>query len=879
MLSTVAALLISYPDASETLAYIYIYIYIMHMQVRVDERFRIIALGLPVPRFPGNPLDPPLRSRFQARDIRSLNHAQLVQLLDTSPSQLAQGGGGGGGGALTETVQAMAAAASTIKHLNATSDGPNSGISGHAPEMPPLGLARVAAMLAAAPGVPAADLLHLVYPHRVLTSGPTAELVQSTLDTFGLTRGGSGNSGSYTSMELAAAATPGGEGEVTLTHSDGHRASFAVPTGTLPPLAEPRRTLAGSQEALLSRLLVSHASADLCLLGGRGVGKTAVVEEFASRLGYDIQPVLVHKDMTARDLLQQRGMLPNGDTVWKTTPLVNAALQGSLAVLDGVHRADPSTIGVLQRLSQDREVTLHDGTVLLAASRYDAVQEMQGWSDAQMADAQLLRIHPSFRMVAMGEETVEGKKWFSEEIASMYDIHMVEPLSRAEEGGILRSVCPNIADDAVEKLLAVAAAVRSGSDSVLGSTILLSTRQLIRIAKRLERYPDESIANAIRRTSLSAFLPPMARASLDKLLETTGVESSPRGLFGGGGFDGDGDGASAGGGGSGGGSGHEIVVGDGPVAGEKELRIGDVTGRILPAAESNELLVPNVRFYDNPQHTAVMRDMLKDLELGEHLLLVGNQGVGKNKICDRLLYLLNRPREYIQLHRDTTIQTLTQQPSVEGGQIVYHPSPLVRAVENGTVLVIDEADKAPTHVTSVLKNLVESGDMMLADGRRIVPAGSTLAESGGGGILQCHPNFSMVVLANRPGFPFLGSDFFGSLGDVFGCHAVENPDMSAELDMLAKYGPSVDPEMLRKLAFSFGELRRLSNDGAIAYPYSMRELVHIVSHLEQYNDEGLSDVVRNVFDFDSYDPTVQETVSNGIYPLAAPASLACAYGR
>jgi hypothetical protein len=53
---------------------------------------------------------------------------------------------------------------------------------------------------------------------------------------------------------------------------------------------------------------------------------------------------------------------------------------------------------------------------------------------------------------------------------------------------------------------------------------------------------------------------------------------------------------------------------------------------------------------------------------------------------------------YIQLHRDTTIQTLTQQPSVEGGRIVYHPSPLVRAVENGTVLVIDEADKAPTHV-------------------------------------------------------------------------------------------------------------------------------------------------------------------------------------
>ena len=29
--------------------------------VRVSERFRVIALGLPVPRYPGHPLDPPLR--------------------------------------------------------------------------------------------------------------------------------------------------------------------------------------------------------------------------------------------------------------------------------------------------------------------------------------------------------------------------------------------------------------------------------------------------------------------------------------------------------------------------------------------------------------------------------------------------------------------------------------------------------------------------------------------------------------------------------------------------------------------------------------------------------------------------------------------------
>ena len=39
--------------------------------LRVHPDFRVIALGLPVPAFPGFPLDPPLRSRFQARFVEN----------------------------------------------------------------------------------------------------------------------------------------------------------------------------------------------------------------------------------------------------------------------------------------------------------------------------------------------------------------------------------------------------------------------------------------------------------------------------------------------------------------------------------------------------------------------------------------------------------------------------------------------------------------------------------------------------------------------------------------------------------------------------------------------------------------------------------------
>lgn len=42
--------------------------------VRVSEHFRVIALGLPVPKYQGISLDPPLRSRFQARNITSVSY-------------------------------------------------------------------------------------------------------------------------------------------------------------------------------------------------------------------------------------------------------------------------------------------------------------------------------------------------------------------------------------------------------------------------------------------------------------------------------------------------------------------------------------------------------------------------------------------------------------------------------------------------------------------------------------------------------------------------------------------------------------------------------------------------------------------------------------
>jgi len=56
--------------------------------VRVNENFRVIALGLPVPKYKGHPLDPPLRSRFQALNMSPKTFKeQLSALQEIAPSR------------------------------------------------------------------------------------------------------------------------------------------------------------------------------------------------------------------------------------------------------------------------------------------------------------------------------------------------------------------------------------------------------------------------------------------------------------------------------------------------------------------------------------------------------------------------------------------------------------------------------------------------------------------------------------------------------------------------------------------------------------------------------------------------------------------------
>uniref|UniRef100_A0A3Q2TY78 von Willebrand factor A domain-containing protein 8 n=1 Tax=Fundulus heteroclitus TaxID=8078 RepID=A0A3Q2TY78_FUNHE len=799
--------------------------------VRVSEDFRVIALGLPVPKYKGNPLDPPLRSRFQARDIYYLPFKDQLELLYTAGPNVA-----------AERVSQLVSLATTL----CSQESSNLGL----PDFPVDNLVAALHVLNTFPTLSSQQLVQRLYPYKSILGKDGHTAVESVLSVRAVELDGlSVASFDLKVLSVCTSSEHEGHADVRVQTAD-KEITFQVPAGSKelrPPNSSPTFINTPSHSQLLAEMMQSHMVKDLCLIGAKGCGKSVIAREFAEMLGYSMEPVMLYQDMTARDLLQQRYTLPNGDTAWRASPLVTAAMEGKLLILDGIHRVNLGTLAVLSRLLHDRELDLYDGTRLLRWDRYQTLKEQLQFSDQQLQERSIFPIHPSFRVLALAEPPVVGassssgssrgqQQWLGPELLTMFLYHTVAPLAKAEEMGLIQGLAPNVPEEAAEQLLQLTHGLRQTNDPTAQSLASsLSTRQLLRICRRLSQYPEESIAHAVNKACLSRFLPSLARASLEKALTNCSVQDPP-------------DPAEQ--------TRDHNVVQDGV------LTIGKVSAPIYNP--NQKMKVPDVLFYDNPQHMMVMEDMLKDFLLGEHLLLVGNQGVGKNKIVDRFLHLLNRPREYLQLHRDTTVQTLTLQPSVRDGIITYEDSPLVKAVKHGHILVIDEADKAPTNVTCILKTLVESGEMILADGRRIISA------TGRPNIIGMHPDFRMLVLANRPGFPFLGNDFFGALGDIFSCHAVDNPKPQAELAMLKQYGPDVPEATLQKLVAAFGELRSMADQGTITYPYSTREVVNIVKHLQKFPNEGLANVVRNVFDFDSYNKDTREVLIEALHKHGIP---------
>lgn len=95
------------------------------------------------------------------------------------------------------------------------------------------------------------------------------------------------------------------------------------------------------------------------------------------------------------------------------------------------------------RLVHDRELVLHDGSRLLSSDKYDEMKQKLEATEREMRDNGVLRIHPSFRIIALAEPPKPGspnQQWLNPEILTLFMYHHMAPLTAENEMEIIQKM-------------------------------------------------------------------------------------------------------------------------------------------------------------------------------------------------------------------------------------------------------------------------------------------------------------------------------------------------------------------------------------------------------------------------------------------------------
>ncbi|KZP21316.1 hypothetical protein FIBSPDRAFT_931734 [Athelia psychrophila] len=409
---------------------------------------------------------------------------------------------------------------------------------------------------------------------------------------------------------------------------------------------------------------------DVFLVSQPGPYARRLALTFASMINAEYEHISIHRDIGETELKQGREIRAGGQLVYVDSPAERAVKSRRILILEGIEKAER---GIMPARFVDPV------GALLAIPRFDS---------------------KGCEVVDKVRDTI---------LATQYAYEVRDALD-----AVSKYTVPAFPQIALAKLIALAAMfppppqLSTGQlarlESMLADTVQkhwkLSTRSLVRIARRVARSPEEEdLQGLITRSLLAEFLRAVERMNLDELLEDAGIKKKSAWFN------------------------PSPIVQDAYIL-FSEISSPDSTSstptsipRFDPALDPEGVAahIPHmVHFYDKLIQTRSMRELAVDMEvLGEHLALLGNQGVEKNKIIDgsalpwkmKLFvlialigcHLLGRPREYIQLHRDTTVNQFMFTTSLERSVIKHTDSPLFRAIIHGRVIIIDKADKVPGH--------------------------------------------------------------------------------------------------------------------------------------------------------------------------------------
>ena len=142
---------------------------------------------------------------------------------------------------------------------------------------------------------------------------------------------------------------------------------------------------------------------------------------------------------------------------------------------------------------------------------------------------------------------------------------------------------------------------------------------------------------------------------------------------------------------------------------------------------------PPVRFVQADAYGELTRGLAYRLS-GLNLRLIGGRGCGKNTLAQTLDWLLNIPQYRMQGNAEMDKLDLLGGPTIENGTLHYKLSDMLRYIEAGADVVLDEGNTIKPECADVLHSLTD-------EARRIqVP---------GYGLVRMHPRSSFTITMNE----------------------------------------------------------------------------------------------------------------------------------
>lgn len=125
-------------------------------------------------------------------------------------------------------------------------------------------------------------------------------------------------------------------------------------------------------------------------------------------------------------------------------------------------------------------------------------------------------------------------------------------------------------------------------------------------------------------------------------------------------------------------------------------------------------------FVFTSQHKKVMNLILKAWLYKEHVLLVGETGIGKTKMVEILSQVLGKPLTIVPCHGSMDTSDLIGQYEIGSGDVVFRESELVCAMREDGVILLDEINLPESSVVERLNSLLDSNMLYLTETGEVV---------------------------------------------------------------------------------------------------------------------------------------------------------------